>query len=58
MSSVQLQLLSQKLGMTSDDYEQHLTDERKYLASLKKEPESTLKTVEYMDKLEKYWKAE
>lgn len=53
-----LAALEARLGTTAEDYKRFLNEERAYLSNLKKEPESTMQIVEYMEKLEKYWKAE
>lgn len=47
-----------RIGTCAADYERYLEEERRYLADLQKEPEDTLKTVEYMEKLEKLQEAE
>lgn len=50
---VKLRILESNLGTTSADYENYLQEERLYLASLQKEPDELVKTVSYMEKLEK-----
>lgn len=57
-SKANLRLLEERLGTSSDDYQRYLMEERRYLASLKQEPEDTLQKVEYMEKLEKLKEAE
>lgn len=47
-----------RIGTCAADYERYLEEERLYLAELQKEPEETLKAVEYMEKLEKLREAE
>lgn len=46
-----LAVLSTKLGIGSDDYEQYLELERAYLAALQTEPEDVKATVDYMEHL-------
>ena len=52
-NTVQLRALEAKLGTSATDYEADLLAERKYLSSLKTEPNSTIMAAEYMDLLSK-----
>ncbi|KAK7016037.1 hypothetical protein R3P38DRAFT_3321519 [Favolaschia claudopus] len=56
-NAAQLSLLEQSLGTTASDYEKYHAAEVKYFASLRQEPEEVQRTIDYMERLQKYGEA-
>jgi hypothetical protein len=52
-SGEKLAALSSTLGTGPDDYESYLVLEREYLRNLTKEPDDVLRTVDYMEALQR-----